>query len=117
MSFSVSCELTGLEYGGNNLNTLFAQRRNLLRPWFWSMIRDILRFNKESIRDLDSGRLAPGMTLGDYLAANHYGRPFIDKYLIPMGSAIWSASTDVMMKFPLLFFVRFFQEPRPAQCQ
>lgn len=109
MSFSVRCDLTGLEYGGNNLNTLFAQRRNLLRPWYWSMLKDILRFNKEAIADLEQQRIASDTTLGDYLRERGYGRPFIEKYLIPMGSAIWSASTDVMLKFPLLFFVRFFK--------
>jgi len=48
MSFSVTCERSGLEYNGTTLNTLFAQRRNLLRPSFYRMIRDILRFNREA---------------------------------------------------------------------
>ena len=56
MSFSVRCDHSGLEYGGNNLSTLFAQRRNLLRPSFHKMLQDILRFNREAVRDLDSGR-------------------------------------------------------------
>ena len=109
MSFSVRCDTTGLEYGGNNLNTLFAQRSNLLRPAFHGMLRDILRFNREAIRDLDSGRLSAATTLGEYLVANGYGQAFIDKYLLPMGCAIWSASTRRMTDFPLLFFVRFFK--------
>jgi predicted NAD/FAD-binding protein len=109
MSFSVRCDSSGLEYGGNNLNTLFAQRRNLLRPSFHGMLRDILRFNREAVRDLDSGRLSAATTLGDYLAENRYGQAFIDKYLLPMGCAIWSASTRRMIDFPLLFFIRFFR--------
>ncbi len=109
MSFSVSCDLSGLEYGGNNLNTLFAQRRNLFSPSYLKMIKDILRFNKESIEDLESGRIEESVTLGEYLKANGYGETFANKYLIPMGSAIWSASTDSMFDFPLLFFVRFFK--------
>ncbi|MGK0500555.1 MAG: putative NAD/FAD-binding protein [Oceanicoccus sp.] len=109
MSFSVSCEMTGLEYGGNNLNTLFAQRRNLLNPKYLKMLWDIMRFNKQAIEDLDQQRIKPGITLGEYLDQNGYGKTFADKYLIPMGSAIWSASTDSMFKFPLLFFVRFFK--------
>ena len=109
MSFSVRCDRTGLEYGGNNLNTLFAQRRNLLRPSFHRMLRDILRFNREAVRDLDSGKLAADTTLGEYLTANGYGESFIQHYLLPMGSAIWSASIDGMNRFPLLFFVRFFR--------
>jgi predicted NAD/FAD-binding protein len=109
MSFSVRCDNSGLEYGGNNLNTLFAQRRNLLRPSFHRMLQDILRFNREAVRDLDSGNLAADTTLGEYLAVNRYRDAFIHHYLLPMGSAIWSASIDGMNDFPLLFFIRFFK--------
>ena len=109
MSFSVRCDKGRLEYGGNNLNTLFAQRRNLLRPSFHGMLRDILRFNREAVQDLDNGSLAADTTLGEYLRANAYGDAFIHHYLLPMGSAIWSASIDDMHQFPLLFFVRFFR--------
>src|SRR6056300_1469841 len=63
MSFSVRCDNSGLEYGGNNLNTLFAQRGNLLRPSFHRMLRDILRFNRVAVRDLESGNLAADTTL------------------------------------------------------
>jgi predicted NAD/FAD-binding protein len=77
MSFSVRCDHNGLEYGGNNLSTLFAQRRNLLRPSFHKMLQDILRFNREAVRDLESGRLSAATTLGEYLVANRYGESFI----------------------------------------
>lgn len=107
MSFSVRCDLSGLEYGGSTLNTLFAQRCNLLRPGYWKMLWQILRFNREAIRDLASGALDPGLTLGAYLQANGYGQTFADKYLVPMGSAIWSASTAAMLEFPMQFFIRF----------
>ena len=107
MSFSVHDERSGLEYGGNNLNSLFAQRRNLFRPSFLNMVRDILRFNKSSITELDAGALPADMTLSEYLDNNHYSKAFISHYLVPMGAAIWSASTKVMLEFPLLFFVRF----------
>lgn len=109
MSFSVSCQDTGLEYGGNNLNTLFAQRRNLLNFSFIGMLKDILRFNKEAIQDLESGQLKEGVTLGEYLQEKGYGHRFASHYLIPMGSAIWSSTLDEMMAFPLVFFVRFFK--------
>ncbi|NLQ18858.1 NAD(P)-binding protein [Marinomonas sp. M1K-6] len=109
MSFSVSCQRTGLEYGGNNLNTLFAQRRNLLNFAFMGMLKDIVRFNKEAIQDLDSGQLKEGVTLGEYLQEKGYGPRFASHYLIPMGSAIWSSTLDEMMDFPLVFFVRFFK--------
>ncbi len=109
MSFSVRCENTGIEYGGNNLNTMFAQRRNLLRPSFHKMIRDILKFNREAIRDLDNGDISQEATLGEYLRANQYGEAFIYQYILPMGCAIWSASTERMIDFPLRFFVQFFK--------
>jgi len=109
MSFSVRCESTGIEYGGNNLNAMFAQRRNLLRPSFHRMIRDILKFNREAIRDLDSGDISQATTLGEYLRANQYGEAFIYQYILPMGCAIWSASTERMIDFPLRFFVQFFK--------
>lgn len=107
MSFSVRCDDSGLEYGGNNLNTLFAQRSNLFKPYFLSMVQDILRFNREAIEDFDNGNISESITLGEYLSQNGYRPAFIDKYLLPMGCAIWSASTDNMNSFPLLFFVRF----------
>jgi predicted NAD/FAD-binding protein len=109
MSFSVRCESTGIEYGGNNLNTMFAQRRNLLRPSFHKMIGDILKFNREAIRDLDSGDISQATTLGEYLRANRYGEAFTYQYILPMGCAIWSASTERMIDFPLRFFVQFFK--------
>ena len=109
MSFSVTDRLTGLEYAGSNLSTLFAQRRNLLSPRFWGMLWDIMRFNRESIRDLDGGKIQADTTLGEYLTAKRYGDAFIKQYLVPMGSAIWSADTASMLDFPLQFFVRFFR--------
>ena len=107
MSFSVTCERTGLEYNGTSLNTLFAQRRNLLRPSFYRMIRDILRFNRESLSLLD--QLEPGPSLGLYLEAQRYSREFIDHYIVPMGAAIWSASHETMWRFPTRYLVQFFK--------
>ncbi|WP_165671924.1 NAD(P)/FAD-dependent oxidoreductase [Metapseudomonas otitidis] len=109
MSFSVCDPVSGLEYNGNNLNSLFAQRSNLLSPGFLGMLRDILRFNRESLADLDSGRVPATATLGDYLRERGYGQRFRDHYLVPMGAAIWSTSLEDMLAFPLAFFVRFFK--------
>ena len=109
MSFSVSHDIARLEYAGSDLNTLFAQRRNLLRPAYWRMLRDILRFNRESVRDLEEGRIGPELGLGEYLDANHYSEEFRNWYLIPMGAAIWSSGTRGMSAFPVGFFVRFFR--------
>jgi len=105
MSFSVRDEGSGLEYNGTTLNTLFAQRRNLVRPSFLGMIRDILRFNREAPALLDD----PGgeVPLGELLARGLYGRAFIQHYIVPMGAAIWSTDPDSMLAFPARFFVRF----------
>jgi predicted NAD/FAD-binding protein len=109
MSFSVSDPKTRTEYNGNNLNSLFAQRSNLLSPTFWGMLRDILRFNREALADLESQRIASHTTLGDYLHSHGYGQRFIEHYIVPMGAAIWSMSLADMLAFPLQFFVRFFK--------
>ncbi len=109
MSFSVSDPLSGVEYNGHNLNTLFAQRSNLVSPKFIGMVRDILRFNREALQDLNNQRIDADMTLGDYLKANGYSERFIQHYIVPMGAAIWSMSLNDMLGFPLQFFVRFFK--------
>ncbi|MFN3355215.1 MAG: NAD(P)/FAD-dependent oxidoreductase [Pseudomonas sp.] len=109
MSFSVHDENTRFEYNGNNLNSLFAQRRNILSPGFWGMLRDILRFNRQAPLDLQEQRISPEMTLGDYLKAGGYGERFVLHYIVPMGAAIWSMSLADMLGFPLQFFVRFFK--------
>ncbi len=106
MSFSVSSGRNGLEYNGASLNTLFAQRSNLLRPSFYRMLRDILRFNREAPQLLDD--TASSITLGDYLADNGYSRQFVDHYIVPMGAAIWSATPEGMRGVPAAFFIRFF---------
>ncbi|HSC84590.1 MAG TPA: FAD-dependent oxidoreductase [Pseudomonas sp.] len=108
MSFSVHDPATGHEYNGNSLNSLFAQRRNLLSPRFWGMLRDILRFNREALADLEQQRIAADTTLGTYLREQRYGQRFIEHYIVPMGAAIWSMSLADMLGFPLQFFVRFF---------
>lgn len=105
MSFSVRCDATGLEYNGSTLDSLFAQRRNLLRPSFLGMVRDILRFNRDAVRLVagDGG----DMTLGELLERGRYGRAFVEHYVVPMGAAIWSTDPSAMLDFPARFFVRF----------
>ncbi|MDZ7617608.1 MAG: FAD-dependent oxidoreductase [Patescibacteria group bacterium] len=106
MSFSVRCDRTGLEYQGSSLNGLFAQRRNLLRPSFYRMLMDVLRFNRRSLELLRSDD--DELPLGQYLNRNRYGRQFIEHYLVPMGAAIWSAPPDRFLQFPARFIVSFF---------
>ena len=91
MSFSIQCEQSGLEYNGNTLNSLFAQRRNLLRPGFYRMLRDILRFNRAAPALLAAAD--NNLSLLDYLQSSGYGKAFIEHYLLPMGAAIWSAES------------------------
>lgn len=106
MSFSVKCDKTGLEYNGNTLNSLFAQRRNLLRPSFHRMLRDILRFNRDAPELLQS--CDDNLSLGTYLQQQAYSQEFIRNYIIPMGAAIWSTDPQKMQDFPAYNFVRFF---------
>jgi len=107
MGFSVQHEKTGLEYSGSTLNSLFAQRSNLFRPSFHRMVREILRFNRESPRLLEAN--ASSVSLKDYLSNERYSKEFVDHFIIPMGAAIWSAKPEVMGQMPAEFFVRFFQ--------
>ncbi|MHC4974017.1 MAG: NAD(P)/FAD-dependent oxidoreductase [Planctomycetota bacterium] len=106
MSFSVKCERTGLEYNGSSLNRLFAQRRNLLRPSFYRMLRDVLRFNREAPALLEEEEARE--TLGAYVEARRYSREFVEHYLVPMGAAIWSTDPRSFREFPARTFVRFF---------
>ncbi len=104
MSFSVRLDALDLEWAGTNLNTVFGQRANLGRPAFWRMLRDILRFNREAVREIEQ---AGGLSLGDYLDARGYSKPFIEWYLLPMAAAIWSCPASQMLEFPLASFVTF----------
>ncbi len=110
MSFSV--KLTNaqgrstLEWSGSSLRTVFAQASNLFSPRFLGMLRDILRFNRQTTEMARSGRALPG-TLGEFLDANHYGTPFRDWYLRPMAGCIWSTPTLKIDHFPLANFIHF----------
>ena len=106
MSFSVQAQNSGIEYSGSSLNSLFAQRRNILRPPFYRRIRDILRFNSTIVPSVD--HLDESQTLGSYLLENNYGHEFVDHYLVPMAAAIWSAEPVSVLGMPVKFLVRFF---------
>ena len=106
MSFSVSSGDADLEYSGSGLNALFAQRRNILRPPFYRMVRDILRFNREALATLPFEE--EGQTVGEYLLKYGYSREFMRDYLVPMAAAIWSAEPLAIHDMPLRFLVRFF---------
>jgi uncharacterized protein len=106
MGFSVKCQRTGLEYSGSSLNAMFAQRRNLIRLWFYRLVFNILRFHREAGGLLD--RENNDISLIDYLRENHYSEAFIDYYILPMGAAIWSSSIETIEEFPADTFIRFF---------
>ncbi|SRR5579859_2328867 len=106
MSFAASLRAGELEYAGTNLGGLFAQRRNLFRPRFWSMLRDLVRFYAEATRDAGSAP-QPGGSLRDYLTAGGYGEPFIRDHLLPMAAAIWSTPCGEMLDHPASAFLRF----------
>jgi len=108
MSFSVHNGATGLEYNGHNLDTLFAQRRNILNPKFLGLVRDILRFNRLCKHLYVSETYADSYTLGDFLRQNNFSQFFSEHYILPMGAAIWSCSLNEMEAFQFRFFVRFF---------
>jgi len=106
MSFSVRDDLAGIEWSGGELRGLFAHAGTATRPAFWRMIRDILRFNRETSALHRAGRI-PEVTLGEYLDAAAYSRALRDWYLAPMAAAIWSSSTHEVLEFPLPAFVCF----------
>ncbi|HXQ50771.1 MAG TPA: FAD-dependent oxidoreductase [Stellaceae bacterium] len=108
MSFAVSLDEGGLEYAGTDLRGLFAQPSNLLRPRFWAMLRDLVRFYRAAPGLL---RRADGdaMSIGRYLDEGGYSRAFIDDHLLPMGAAIWSSTAADMRQYPAASFIRFFE--------
>ncbi len=107
MSFSVQAFDGRLEYNGANLNALFAQRRNILRPPFYRMVRDILRFNRSAVASLS--REDKTQTVGRYLVRHGYSREFLDCYLVPMAAAIWSSEPVAIQRMPIRFLVGFFE--------
>ena len=104
MSFAVSLDRGGYEYAGKDFRGLFAQPSNILKPRFWSMIRDLLRFYREAPRDLAT---LGDISLDDYLAKGNYGEAFIRDHLYPMAAAIWSTPTARIGDYPAASFIRF----------
>jgi predicted NAD/FAD-binding protein/cyclopropane fatty-acyl-phospholipid synthase-like methyltransferase len=107
MSFALSTN--DVEWGSLGLSAVFAQKRNLLRPAFWNMIREILRFGKEAPRVLspENAEKYAKTTLGEYLSRNKYSSFFVENYVVPMCAAIWSCSDEDTMAFPIVTLIRF----------
>lgn len=110
MSFGLSARRAGggtVEWAGTSLDTVFAQRRNLFSPPFFSMLRDLLRFNRHATRVALAGDAADDTSLGEFLDRHHYGEPFRRWYLLPMAAAIWSCPIATMLDYPIATFARF----------
>ena len=108
MSFSASIDAGRIEYAGDNLNTLFAQRWNLFDRSHWRMLLDITRFNRDAKRALRNG-LAPELSLGEFILRGGYGDELSRRYLLPMAAAIWSCPVGAMLQFPAASFLKFFE--------
>ena len=121
MSFGVSVARTGIEYCGSNLNTLFAQRANVLRPAFLRMLGDIVRFNRAARRlvqhetrwgdrerlPTNSDRRDDDISIADFLRRGRYSDAFVSQFLVPFGAAIWSADPETFTRFPMRSYARF----------
>ncbi|MET0066448.1 MAG: FAD-dependent oxidoreductase [Candidatus Thiodiazotropha sp.] len=106
MTFSVSLPESDLEWAGASLNTLFAQRRNLVRLYYWRMLAEILRFNRNA-QDLLIWSEQRRVSLGHMLDLEGYSEAFRNGYLLPMAAAIWSSSPSEILDFPASTFLRF----------
>jgi predicted NAD/FAD-binding protein len=107
MSFSVSDDDSGIEWRGTSLTTLFAQRRNAVRPAFLRMLADVVRFNRAARALLVSSE-EPQLSLADLLASGRFSSRFAEWYLVPLGSSIWSADPATFLDMPAVTFARFF---------
>ena len=106
MSFAASLDGGRIEYSGSGLAGLFSQRANLMRPQFWRMLADLVRFYRKATRDARRP-MAEEMSLGDYLAKGRFGAAFRDHHIVPMASAIWSAAPADILDYPAAAFLRF----------
>lgn len=108
MSFSVKNLTSKMEYNGNTINSLFAQRRNILRPSFWRLVLDIVKFNKVCKAHIADNKPTDNITLQEFIEQHALSEIFTHNYILPMCAAIWSTSLEASAKFPLSFFLKFF---------
>lgn len=106
MSFSVSMFNKKFEYGGENINSLFAQRKNIISFKFWVMIFDLVRFYNNASIDMYKFQ---NISIGEYLSKKKYSQTFIHKHLYPMAASIWSSNINEIENFPFPFFIKFFK--------
>ncbi|WP_412971126.1 NAD(P)/FAD-dependent oxidoreductase [Glaciecola sp. MF2-115] len=108
MSFSVKNLKTKMEYNGNTINSLFAQRRNIFRPSFWRLVLDIVKFNKLCKAHISENKETDNITLQEFISKHQLSEVFTNNYILPMCAAIWSTSLEASANFPLSFFLKFF---------
>ncbi len=104
MSFGVSINDGYLEYGTHNLKSMLADKRNIIRPKFWRMVRDIMKFNKYALSYRDTN-----LTMGECIAELGLSQWFTEYYILAMGGSIWSTPTSKMLDFPARTFITFFE--------
>lgn len=108
MSFSVQLKDDNLEYSGASFDRLFGDRKNILSPRFWKFLLEIDRFNKDGLKT-EEDLFWSEMSLKDYATARNYSKDLVNRYLIPMTGALWSAPPEKMMEFPAITLLRFFR--------
>ncbi|WP_199171565.1 MULTISPECIES: NAD(P)/FAD-dependent oxidoreductase [Luteimonas] len=113
MSFSVHSDASGVVYNATSLDGLFCQRRNLVSPRFFSMLRDLTRFYREAPALLQGDDAGP--TLGAYLERHRYGAAFRDEHIVPMASALWSSPSRQVLEFPARYLVQFMHNHQMLQ--
>ena len=111
MSFGFSSNRGAFEWSGQSIASVFAQKRNWINPLFWLMLRDIFKFNRLAKQDHEAGTLGDE-SLNRWLKRNRMSRIFINRYLLPMGAAIWSTPADEILNFPAASFLQFFYNHR-----
>ena len=116
MSFSVRCDRSGIEYNGSDIDSLFAQRANLLRASHWRMLTDILRFNRDAPMHIRTG-LDDSITVNAYLSAHRFSDAFAQRYLLPLGASLWSCSAAQFSTFPVRFVIEFLLNHRMLQVE
>lgn len=104
MSFAVSRDNGGFEYAGGPALGLLAQPLLPLKPRFWRMLTDLLRFYRSAPAHIPEDS---GQTLGEFLQMHHYNDAFVQDHLLPFGAAIWSTSRSKMLDYPAAAFIRF----------
>lgn len=108
MSFSYECKASKVSYASRSLDTLFADRTNLLRPGYFYFLYEMVRFIKKLQREYLSRQLED-ITLGEYLRKNRFSRKVAEQFIVPMAAAIWSASDAQTMAFPIRTFAQFYE--------